>query len=314
MKPHQNQTKSLLLLIGILLISISAFAQDPFNKDKNYSFQPVVSAEVLEKDAIDISIINSLNSFWLAYREFNDGFTASRISDRARYTTLDHLIRVSYGFDQNGRWDLGAELRYTHLRLDNAARNSPFKVLGNDETTGTSYHGLSYLGLRARVMPFADVAGLTLQATAAFPTAKSAEQRRNLNAQRPQASLGATYLGSFSERTKYFLQTEWRTFISNDELGSTHHLPSLSGFLIFDAYDSKLFVFPGLSYAMTLNNSLNQTNEQLYGSLGIQIQSSYNLAFSLNAQTPFLFESGSAFTEWVSESYSGVSLGIRIIL
>lgn len=307
---HKRATS--FLCFSIFFIT-AIFCQNNRSSLADQTYQPVVSALVLEKDAIDISLVNSLNSFWLAYREFDESFTLSRIADRARYSSLDHLLRVSYGFTQSGRWDLGAELRFSHLRLDNAARTSPLKVLGNDDLTGISNRGLSYAGLRARFMPSEDLPGLTLQGSLAFPVGKNETIRRALNAQRMQLGVSATMLQSFTPNASYFLQTEWKILPSNTELNQTAHLPSLSGFLIFDIYDGQWFLFPGLSYSTVLNGSFTQVNQQLFGSLGVQFQPSYNVGLFLNAQIPFLFESGSFFTEWVRQSYTGISIGVRVV-
>ncbi len=286
------------------------------------SLQPLylagVSPVILGKDQVEVSFVNSLTSFWLASREAApDGVPTV---NRYRFTNFDQLLRVSYGFGHSGRWDLGAVLQYRHRRLDDEANSSPFRVFQGDDnpTSSQTNRGLALAGARLRFMPFAALPELTLQTSVAFPVAKDEELRRDLGADRTQADLFATFYKPFNPRTYYFLQAGWLTQFSNPENDQTTHQLSGSGFLVHSLFDYKLYLYPGLTYAASLQKLRNQSglrriNQQLLGGIGVQYQPWRVLSFSLYGQLPFILDSGSSATEWVRESYLSWTLGIRAI-
>ena len=308
-----------LLFLFSAFIASPLFAQSAFSKEGEAKFYTGISPVILPKEGLEINVLNNLTSFWLAVNEYNPASNSVRVANRYRFSRMQHLLRVTYGFSDSGRWDLGVEGQFTHSRIDDAARSSPFKVLGSDTEGGSSFHGLSLLGVRLRVMPFEDIPGLTTQLTAHFPINKDEATRAQLGAQRTQIGLTATYYNNFNSRTFYFLQGDWRTHLSNEELKKTTHIPSLSGFLVFDAWEQMFYVFPGMTYAPTLQQlrsggSLRRVNQQLLGSIGGLYQPAESFGLMLNFQVPFILESGSSNTEWVRESFSAVTLGVRVLL
>lgn len=307
--------KSTLLLLLTLVFS-PAFGQ--VSKDGAPRFYTGISPVILPKEGIEVNFLNSMTSFWLAVNEYNPASNSTRIGNRYRFTRFQQLLRVNYGFSASGRWDLGAELQYTHSRLDDEARSSPFRVLGGDTESGNTFRGMSLVGLRLRFMPFASLPELTVQGMAHFPINRNEETSAQLGAQRTQVGLLATFYQKFNTRTFYFLQGDWRTQLASSELDRTTHTPSLSGFLVFDTWEQIWYVFPGLTYSPTLQKvqggSLVRVNQQLLGSIGGLFQPSDAFGLMLNWQIPFILESGSQQTEWVRESFSAVTLGIRVVL
>ncbi|HFA47779.1 MAG TPA: hypothetical protein ENJ95_02030 [Bacteroidetes bacterium] len=294
-------------------------AQYNGQEDEGEFFLGSISPVVLEKDATEINFINSLSSFWIAYHEFVPSTISTRIADRSRFSRFDQLLRVSHGFARSGRWDIGADFRVVHTRLDGEAKSSPFRVLGNNTESGQSNRSLASIGLRTRVMPFEDAPELTLQGSFNYPMAKDPETRRSIGVDRSQVGLMATYFQSFNSDTYYFLQGEWNIFLANGDHDQTTHLSALNGYLVFGLMQKQFFIFPGLTYVNTFQRfssggGFKRINQQLYGGLGGQWQIGRTLGLSLFLQKPFIFESGSQFSEWVRESYSSVTVGVRVLL
>lgn len=313
----QDFTKNLFKAFILLLFSFSLQAQSAKPKnadDKEQPFFTGISPVVLAKDAVEISFLNSLTSFWLVAHQYDPVLKDTRITNRYRYSRLDQLLRVSYGFSKNKKWDLGAEFRFAHLRLDDEARSSPFRVLSGNTTSGNTYRGLTTVGLRARAMPFEGIPELTLQATTQFPMIRTDTLRQRLNAQRSQVGLGATYYVQVSPATYYFFQVDWSTLLSNNELNRTTHLVSGSTYLVIDTWESMWYIMPSLTYGMSLqgnNGTLRRINQQFLGGVGVLFQSSAIFSILLNAQIPFILDSGSSNTEWDRRSYSSVTIGLR---
>jgi hypothetical protein len=316
MKTLPTLLKNAVLLVLIYLISAPVYAQ--FSKEGEAKFYTGISPVILPKDGIEVNFLNSLTSFWLATNEYFAVTNSTRIANRYRFTRFQQLLRVNYGFSSSGRWDLGAEFQYTHSRIDDEARSSPFRVLGGDTESGETDRGMSMAGLRLRVMPFDGLPELTVQGMAHFYINRSEEKRAKLGAQRSQVGLLATFYQQLSPRTFYFLQGDWRTQLASSELDITTHTPSLSGFLVIDAWEQTSYIFPGLTYSPTLqkvgSGSFVRVNQQLLGSIGGLIQPSDAFGIMLNWQIPFILESGSQRTEWVRESFSSVTLGLRMVL
>lgn len=306
------------IIIFLLFFQNALYAQVGLSdRGDKANFYTGISPVILPKDGIEVNFLNSMTSFWVAATQIDFANGSSRVANRYRFTRLQHLLRVNYGFSSSNRWDLGAELLYTHSRLDDEARSSPFRVLGDGTGSGNSYRGVSQLGMRFRFMPFGEVRELTVQAMAHFPINPKDSLRQQLGAQRVQVGLLATFYQQFNSRTYYFLQADWRTHLANDELDKTTHTPSASGFLVFDVWEG-WYVFPGITYAPTFQKltggSFRRVNQQLLGSLGVLFQPAENFGIMLNWQVPFILESGSRYAEWVRESFTGATLGIRVVL
>ncbi|MCB0572046.1 MAG: hypothetical protein KDC66_19910 [Phaeodactylibacter sp.] len=315
MKPSLR-TLRLVFLLFYSMFFCAPLLWCQYGKSDRATFYTGISPVILQKDAVEANFTNSLTSFWVAVNEYLPAYNATRVANRYRFSRLEQLARVSYGFSPDARWDLGAELRYTHSRLDDEARSSPFRVFEGDTGSGNTYRGLSYLGLRFRAMPFESLPELTLQANAQFPITRQEELRLRLGAQRTQLGLMGTFYQQFNATTYLFLQAEWRVHLENDENPITTHTPSASAFLVLDLWDQKWYAFPGLTYAMALqkvrSGGLARLNRQFLGSVGLLYQPDTRYGFLFNAQLPFILDSGSFYTEWVSESYSSFTLGIRL--
>jgi hypothetical protein len=305
------------LFFYLPFIASTLFSQN--DEEKMEQVFTGVSPIILPKEGLEVSFTNSLASFWLAFKQYEPQFDAFRVANRYRFSRFEQLLRVSYGFDKDKRWDLGAELRFAHARLDDEARSSPFRAIGRHQTTtGETYRGPTQLGLRARFVPFGELPELTFQATASIPVIKSEELRQRLDAQRSQVGLLATYFQSFDDRASFLLQADWSSRIRNKENAATTHAASLGGYLVFDLFGGESWsLFPGVVYGATLqaySGNLNRANQQMLGGLGLLYRSGEQLSVYFNGQTPFILESGSQYVEWVRPSFSALSVGIRYVL
>lgn len=314
-------TKSILLgLIGwACLCSCSQLIAQEEKEDP--AFFTGLSPVILERNAAEINLINSLNSYWIVSKQFTPDNATGFLLDRKRFTRTEHVLRASYGFSKSKRWDLGAELKFSQARLDEGARSSPFRVFGNETETGTSYRGLTGIGLRVRTMPFKNIPELTLQGTISYPqrTASSTDvERAQLDAQSPQVGLSATYYIQSGENMYYFFQGDWSTRLKNSENKRAKHAPSLSATLVVKTWEDQWFIFGGVNYGMNLqqfaDNGLYRLSHALFGSGGVFYQPTPKFSIVLSVQLPLMFESNLRSVELVRESFTGVSLGMRSLL
>jgi hypothetical protein len=287
--------------------------------DDNPNIYTGVSSAILPKDATEINFLNSLNSFWIAQNDYDGSIDATRIVNRTRYSRADHILRVSHGFSKSGRWDFGTEIFYTRVRLDDEARSSPFRVYGDAfPESGTTHAGVSYIGVQARAIPFANLPELMLRAGFDYPIGRSEEQRLNLQAQRSILYLSALFSQRLGPNLLGQVQGDFRSYLRNDDNVRTLLLPSASGFLIFEMPGEQWYILSGLSYNMTFQQSFKgakvlKANQQLYGSLGVLYRPNHIFSVVLSSQIPFIFDSGSSRSIWVRESYFGLNLGFRFI-
>lgn len=280
-----------------------------------------LSPVILERNSSEINLVNSMTSYWIVSKQFTPDAPTGFLLDRRRFSRSEHLLRASYGFSKSKRWDLGVELKYTQARLDDAARSSPFRVFGNSAETGTSYRGLTGIGLRIRTMPFKKIPELTVQGTVSYPqnaAASTENQRAQLGAQSVQAGLAATYYSQAGEKMFYFFQADWATqFISADNK-RTKHSPSLSSTIVVKAWEDEWFVFGGLNYGMSLqqfsNGGLYRLSQAVFGSGGVFYQPTPKFSIVVSAQLPFMFESSLRSVDLVRESFSGFTVGMRSLL
>ncbi len=314
-------TKSTLLRL-ITYTCFCAFTQlNAQDAKEEPAFFTGLSPVILERNTAEINLLNSLNSYWIVSKQFNPKDPAGFVLDRQRFTRAEHILRASYGFSKEKRWDLGLELKFNQARLDEAARSSPLRVFGNETATGKSYRNLTAIGLRVRLSPFKNIPELTVQGTVHYPqksVSSTENERAQLDAQSLQAGLSATYYVQSGDNIYYFFQGDWGTRFKNMENKRTKYLPSLSSTVVIKTWNEQWFVFAGLNYGMTLQQfsggGLYRLNQALFASAGVFYQPSPKFSIVFSSQLPLLFESNLRSVELVRESFSGFSLGFRSLL
>lgn len=306
-----------------LIIIIIAYSNPLIGQEekKESNFFTGISPVILEKEKAEIVCNNTLTSFWLTSSQYLPAVDAYRVVDRQRYARLDQMVRVTYGFSKNKRWDLATELRFAHTRLDESARSSPLRVLGNATATGNSVHEFAAIGLRARASLFKKIPELTLQATVSYPMSRViVDRERWLDPLQTQAGLGATYFVQSSENTFYFFQADWTTRFGSQQLGQTPtrttNLTSASTYIVIRVWEDNWYIFPSLSYGLSsrfYNSKFSRINQQLLGGLGVFFQPSPRFSVLLNGNLPLIFSSGSTLTAFDKSTYTGVTLGLRTL-
>ncbi len=283
------------------------------SREEKFAFGNI-SPVILAKDGIEASAISNLTSYWVTSKYGN------KILDRYRISRSENYTNISYGFSKSRRWDLGAQVRYSKMLIDENARNSPFKVYSKPDSNGTAFNGLSSLGIRLRAAPFANIPELTFQASINFPMARDQETRSFLGADRVQTDFVSTYYKAISDYTYIYLQGRYIFQIANNENGKTGHFPGISTYLVKSLFDQKLFLFPGLSYLGSFQQNykggrLTNQAQFLMGGIGLQFQPIEILSIFLNGQKPLYHKSSASFySDLVRNSYSDWSLGVRLVL
>ncbi len=324
MKTSNHLFKTFLIVFLFFDIGQTFYAQyDNISLDSiptsQIEFYSGVSPVILEKDDIEIYMFNSLVSFWDGLYQYSSVLNGNYIADRRRFSSMDNVLRVSYGFSKSKRWDLGATIQYRQVRLDNEARSSPFRVFEKDSFSGNSERGFTRLGLQVRWMPLSKIPELTIQSSLRFPIAKNEKLKAELGAQRISFDLNATWYNEVLPQTFLFLQTGWTTRFKNELRNyATHHALG-SIFLVKGFFNHKIYIFPSLTYFNSMEQfnkggRLNQTNYQLLWGGGIQYQPSTQISIFTQFQAPFILESGSETSEWIKDSYTAFSLGVRIMI
>ncbi len=275
-----------------------------------------ISPVILGSGDIEISNTSSIVSYWNRVRLIN--LSGGVISNTYRLSLFQNRTSINYGFSNNRRWDLGAEIFYLRRRWDDEAKSSPFKVLsGNELNKG----GLAYLGLKGRAQPFASLPELTLQATLRIPVANGNQLRRELGASSVQFSLFSTYYKTLNYGTSFLIQGGWifsfpNTFDDTNTKSRANHTLSLGGFTAINLWGQKIYAVPGISYSGNFRKSARsskilQLSHGVFGEIILQFQVGSQLSITLQQSYPFLFESYSPTVEFERRSFSLSTLGIR---
>lgn len=312
------KNKLLLTCTIIGLASLLSFSQTTENKkeeskEEKFAFGNI-SPVILAKDGIEASAITNLTSYWVTSKY------GSTILDRYRISRSENYANISYGFSESRRWDLGAQIRYSKILIDENARNSPFNVFSKPDSSSTAYSGISTLGIRLRLSPFINIPELTFQASINFPMAREQETRSFLGADRVQTDLVSTYYKAITDDIYIYLQGRYILQIANSENSKSSHFPGISTYLVKSLFDQRLFLFPGLTYLGSFQQNykggrLTNQAQFLMAGIGLQFQPIEKVSIFLNGQKPLYHKSSASFySDLVRNSYSDWSLGLRILM
>ncbi len=282
-----------------------------------------LSPSILSEGKIEVNGYSSIFSSWLAVKRSASDAT---VIDRLRLSEFSTNIEAYYGLSASGRWDLGLRLTYVRRRLDNAARSSPFRVLGGDDLEDNNvgvdktYAGMREVGIRFRLLPFLNIPSLTINGGYSLSTIKEEESQIHLAADRNRFDLNLAYYISINNSgTSYYY------FIMNNTVQHPSSInkqwqfnTSLSGFVV-QRIAGRFVVYPGLSYTLSYkppssgDGGLIRTNQQVLGVLGLQYEPSQNVNLNISWAIPLLVESSNVLIDQVRSSYTFVSIGGRYV-
>jgi len=333
MKPKQNSYNFLLILLAILVFSLSSFGQrgnDGLELLDESLFIGGLSPTVLSKGNVEVNFYSSLFSSWIALHE--SAVVESPVRDRLRLTDFNTNLETYFGLSNNGRWDIGARVRYGSRRLANEARSSVFDVFSSSDAesgnvgTDKTYSGLREVGIRFRLMPFENVEALTLNAGYSYGEFSSSDDDAAfVLADRNSFDLNLSYFVSLNDA-----QTSYYYFIFTGKSSQPGSIPqnaewlhNTSGSFFIVQRMGKFVIYPGLTYSLDFkppsagsfsDKSLIKSSEQLLGTLGIQYQPSFNTSFNISGSIPFILSTTNLRQRLVRESYSFVTIGGRILI
>lgn len=284
-------------------------------EDPTFAFGNI-SPVILGRGGIEASTVQDLTSYWVTSKY------GSRIVDRFRISRFDSNLNLQVGLDDNKRWDIGVQLKYGRIRLDENSRNSPFKVFAAADAFSTAFNGVSAAGIRVRTTPFKNNQAFTFQGSCLVPLLKDKDTRAALNADRVQTDLAGTYFVSLNKSNDLYLYAQGRytLLISNQENNKSNHFPGISVLLVKSFLDQTLFVFPGLSYIGSYQQNyaggrLNKQGDFVFASLGAQVSITSGFTIFANTQRPWIYRSGvNIYSDLVKNSYSDWALGLRLVL
>lgn len=323
------------LLMGILFYAPGqkCFAQINSNVDRESSsisadssfFIGGVSLSLLRKGQVELNSTSQISSYQWGIKKLAE---ASPIVNRFRTTQFITRMDAYLGMSESGRWDLGLRAEYNRTRIDDNATASPFDVfLSSDNTTigkqefGKSYGGLSRLGVRFRLKPFAKNDGFTVLGGYAVTTLKSEELQRNLQAESDQVDLSLIYSKTISPRVYYYFALSGFFNPSNRVDTIANYSSALSFYLVNLSLNNKLVFYPGLTYAVVGepilvangNRQLAWTYREITGFLGLQFQLSRSFVLSASYSIPITREFSNRWFSFITPSHTAGSLSARFL-
>ncbi len=307
------------LFVAVVLSFFAATFVSGQEEDETAFVLAGVSPIILESGGLEVYNSSQLVSYWNQLRILD--LSGGAFSNIYRLSQFQNTTSVFYGFSVDRRWDLGIDATYARQRWDDAARTSPFEIFNGD---AINQSGLSYLGIRARVQPFASLPELTLQGGARIPMANGDELRRQLSADRIQINMISTFYKRMGYWTSYLLQGGWSFSLprsveeTNTEMPGLHNL-SFAGFLAFNIWNNQLFVVPGMSYSGVFQKSakssrLLQRSHAVLANMVLQFQFGRAFSISLQQGYPILFESYVPNVTYNRRSFTSSALVLRLLI
>ena len=222
----------------------------------------------------------------------------------SRGTALQHILQVTYGVSESGRFNLGLDVHYLHYRFDADSEHSALRVLAktasdtivtdstNRDVLALGFHTLSRVGLRFRWVPSQNLPELTLQGGLLFPASyQTPATKRALNIARTQLWLQGNFYQILGEGLYGFAGAGAYLSLPSETQHQTTLTP-IANVVVAKEISDLFIVFAQTAFNASFNKQykagLQNTNLQwLYG-LGAQLQLSNHFSISTEFQKPFV--------------------------
>mgnify|MGYP002401583487 CR=1 FL=1 len=248
----------------------------------------------------------------------------------SRSTTLQHILQLTYGVSESGRFNLGLDLHYLHFRLDADPDNSPLKVLkstasdtvvtdpDNEDILAISFHTLSRVGLRFRWVPSPYLPELTLQGGVLFPASFQAPStKRVLDLARTELWVQGNFYHTLGEGLYGFANAGAAIKLPDELQRQTTLTPLASLIVAKEIPGDLLIVFAQTAFNARFNDQykagLLNTGYQWLAGVGAQLQFSDHFSLSAEFQKPIVNDYKSLSLGYVSGSLTNFSINLRYI-
>ena len=135
------------------------------------NIQQFTPSVLLKKGQVEIKVFNNVYT-QTAFRD-NE---RQKVDLGQRETFYTGIFQFNYGVSQDRRWNVGFELDYQGVRLDQDLDSSPLRVLGTStDNLIFQKHALTYIGPRIRFAPFRNIPKFSLTSTLQIPVSNDLE-------------------------------------------------------------------------------------------------------------------------------------------
>ncbi|MBK7872489.1 MAG: hypothetical protein IPJ74_18330 [Saprospiraceae bacterium] len=321
--------KSLFLLVLAVALSQQVQAQPAFYNTAQDTLQafPVfsgLSPLMVQPRQVEILFFNALST------QKNQRLPETSPGELSRGTSLQHILQITYGVSEGGRFNLGFDLHYLHYRLDANVDNSPFKVLkstasdtlvtdpNNDAILALSFHTLSKAGVRFRLVPVWNLPELTLQGGVLFPASYQAPStRRALDIARSEFWVQGNFYQLIGEGLYGFAGLGAIVKLPSNAQKQTTLTPLANVIVAKEIPGDLLIVFAQTAFNASFNKQykagLSNTNYQLILGLGAQVKFSERFSLSAEFQKPVVNDYKSFTSTPVNGSQNNFSINLRYI-
>lgn len=323
---------SFLLLLAVVLLG-QLQAQSAFYNNQNAAESDTLQAFpvfsglsplLVQPRQVEILFFNALST------QKNQRLPETSPGELSRGTSLQHILQITYGVSESGRFNLGFDLHYLHYRLDANVDNSPLRVLkstasdtvvtdpNNEDILALSFHTLSKAGLRFRLVPVWNLPELTLQGGVLFPASYQAPStRRALDIARTELWIQGNFYQLIGEGLYGFAGLGAFVKLPSNAQKQTTLTPLANVIMAKEIPGDLLILFAQTAFNASFNKQykagLSNTNYQLILGVGAQVKFSENLSLSAEFQKPVVNDYKSFTSEVVSGSQNNFSINLRYI-
>ena len=321
-----------LLFTALLFLTYSPLQAQSFGDNRStddeseFFFLGGLTPAIVTQGQVEVNWYNSLYSVRVA---LHGSVIESPVIDRLRLTDFNSTLDAYYGFSQNNRWNAGVRLVYGRRRLDNTAKNSPFKVFGgNDDGDSVSgldenYSGLKEVGFRFKMIPSESIPNLTINGGYSLALNQDEEVKQYLDADRNSFDINVNYFISLNENQSslyYFILNGLARQPGSLDINNQWLYSTSASFYVVQRL-GQFSVYPGISYTLGFkppaikdnNSALVKNSEQVLGVLGVQYTTLSNLTLNLSMALPFILETPNPLQSLERKSYSFITVGGRMV-